>query len=82
MQKKKLVNEKTSLSEERERVRREEWKRGWLVKATAAIVVASGDEQFGIEGPTRFGKIEGHPSLGFFFFLFFFIFFYLYIYIY
>ena len=70
MQKKKLVNEKTSLSEERERVRREEWKRGWLVKATAAIVVASGDEQFGIEGPTRFGKIEGHPSLGFFFFLY------------
>ena len=46
-------------------------------------MVASGDEQFGIEGLTRFGKIEGHPSLGFFFFFFFiFIFFYLYIYIY
>ena len=38
-------------------------KRGCLVKATTAIVVASGDEQFGIEGPTRFGKIEGHLSL-------------------
>lgn len=32
-------------------------------KATAVIVVASGDERFGIEVPTRFGKIEGHLGL-------------------
>ena len=45
-------------------------------------MVASGDEQFGIEGLTRFGKIEGHPSLVYFCFFFFFFFFNLYIYIY
>ena len=43
-------------------------------------MVASGDEQFGIEGLTRFGKIEGHPSLVFFFF-FFNLYIYIYIYI-